>query len=150
MELKVPPAELVHLNPDQWTAPFWAAAAQHHLVCARCGNCGRFRMPPGPFCPRCRSQEVEWPRLSGQGTVFTYTIVTHPVMPILHGHLPYAVAAVTLSDAGGVRLLGNVVGIDSEELAVGLPVRVQWADIAEGVSVPRFGHDLDSRGRPSG
>jgi uncharacterized OB-fold protein len=138
MELKVPPPESITINPDQWTTPFWEAAAKHQLVCARCRNCGRFRMPPGPFCPRCRSQEVDWPELSGRGTVFTYTIVTHPVLPSLRDHVPYAVAAVTLPGADGARLLGNVVGMDSDVLAVDLPVLVHWADISKGVSVPRF------------
>jgi uncharacterized OB-fold protein len=138
VELKMPPPELVNINPDQWTAPFWAAAAEHRLVCAQCRNCGRYRMPPGPFCPRCRSQEVDWPQLSGRGTVYTYTIVTHAVAPALRDHVPYAVAAVSLPDADGVRLLGNVVGVDSDDLAVDLPVQVEWADIRDGVSVPRF------------
>jgi uncharacterized OB-fold protein len=48
------------------------------------------------------------------------------------------VAAVTLPDADGVRLLGNIVQMDSDQLAVDLPVKVQWADIADGVVVPRF------------
>jgi uncharacterized OB-fold protein len=138
MELKVPPPELIRLNPDQWTAPFWAAAAQHRLVCARCRACGTFRMPPSPFCPRCRQQEIDWAELSGLGTIYTYTIVTHAVLPSLQDHLPYAVGAVTLPDADGARLLGNVVGIDSDELAVDMPVRVQWADIAPDLSVPRL------------
>lgn len=138
MELKVPPVDPAVMNPDRWTIPFWTAAARHQLVCARCVGCGRFRMPPGPFCPRCRRQDVDWIELSGRGTVFTYTIVVHPVLPTLSGHVPYAVAAVTLPDADGARLLGNVVGIDSEELTVGLPVKVEWADVAEGLSVPLF------------
>jgi uncharacterized OB-fold protein len=138
VELKVPSAELITINPDRWTEPFWAAAQEHRLVCARCRNCGRFRMPAGPFCPQCQSQEVEWPELSGHGTVFTYTIVMHPVLPSLRECVPYAVAAVTLPDADGVRLLGNIVEMDSDQLAVDLPVKVQWADIADGVVVPRF------------
>jgi hypothetical protein len=127
VELKVPPAELIKINPDRWTAPFWAAAENHQLVCARCRSCGRFRMPPGPFCPQCRSQEVDWPELSGHGNVFTYTVVAHPVLAGLKDCVPYAVAVVTLNDAGGVRLLGNVVEMDSDQLEVGLPVAVKWS-----------------------
>jgi uncharacterized OB-fold protein len=148
VQLNVPPAELIKINPDQWTSPFWAAAAEHRLVCARCANCGKFRMPPGPFCPKCRSQAIDWTELSGQGSVFTYTVVTHAVMPSLAGCVPYAVAAVTLPDAGGVRLLGNVVDMESNQLVVGLPVEVQWADVADGVSVPRFAPRVTAR-RPS-
>ncbi len=138
MELRTPPDDFIQINPDQWTEPFWAAAAQHRLVCARCRQCRTYRMPPSPFCPRCRSQELDWPELSGEGTVFTYTVVHHPVMPALQDCVPYAVAAVTLPDADGVRLLGNMVGINSEDLNVGLAVKVVWADIREGLSLPRF------------
>ncbi len=142
MQLKTPPPELARINPDRWSAPFWSAAAEHRLVCARCRSCGAFRMPPSPFCPRCRSQDVDWAELSGRGTIFTYTIVTHAVMPLLTDSIPYAVAAVTLPDAGGVRLLGNLVGMDSDEIAIDLPVRVEWADVAEGLSLPRFAHSV--------
>lgn len=138
MRLKVPPDTFVKIAPDQWTQPFWDAAREHRLVCARCRECGRFRMPPSPFCPHCRSQAIDWPELSGEGTVFTYTVVTHPVLPELQPSVPYGVVAVTLPDADGVRLVGNVVGIDSDDLRVGLPVRVQWADIGSGITVPRF------------
>jgi uncharacterized OB-fold protein len=138
VELKVPPPELADIKPDRWTAPFWKAAAEHRLVCARCRICGRFRMPPGPFCPRCRSQEVDWPELTGPGTVFTYTVVIHPVLPILRDHVPYAAAVVTLPDADGARLIGNLVGMDSDEVRVEMPVEVQWADVGPGISVPRF------------
>jgi uncharacterized OB-fold protein len=48
--------------------------------------------------------------------------------------VPYAVAAVQLEDTGEVRLLGNVVGIGSEDLHVG----VEWADIQPGPTVPPF------------
>jgi uncharacterized OB-fold protein len=138
VELRTPPPETINIRPDQWTEPFWTAAAEHRLVCARCAACKTYRMPPSPFCPRCRSQEIEWPELRGRGTVFTYTIVHHPVLPALSEHVPYAVAAVTLPDAPGTRLVGNVVGVDSEDLAVGMEVQVEWADIRDGVTVPRF------------
>ena len=138
MHLHTPPSEFIQISPDQWTQPFWTAAAAHRLVCAQCRHCQQFRLPPGPFCPRCRSQEVDWPELNGRGTVFTYTIVHHPVLPALAGHVPYAVAAVQLPDAGDVRLPGNLIGVDSDDIYVGMPVRVEWADIRVGVTVPRF------------
>jgi uncharacterized OB-fold protein len=95
-------------------------------------------MPPGPFCPRCRSQALDWPELSGRGSLFTYTVVHHPVLPVLADCVPYAVAAVRLEGGDGVRLVGNLVGIDAEDIRVGMPVDLEWADIRPGVSVPRF------------
>jgi len=147
MELHTPPAEWIQINPDHWTQPFWDAAADHRLVCARCRACGRFRLPPSPFCPGCQSQEVVWSELSGRGTVFTYTIVHHPVLPDLVGSVPYAVAAVDLEGATGIRLLGNVVGLDGEDITVGMSVELEWADIRAGLSVPRFRAAVPDRTR---
>jgi uncharacterized OB-fold protein len=138
VDLRTPPPEWIELNADQWTQPFWDAAAEHRLVCARCRACGTFRMPPSPFCPKCRSQELDWPELTGRGTVFTYTIVHHPVMPALAESVPYAVAAVDLEGVGGVRLIGNLVDVDTDAIRVGMAVDLVWADIREGLSVPRF------------
>ena len=138
MELLTPPDDFISVVPDQWTQPFWDAATEHRLVCARCRNCGKFRLPPGPFCPRCQSQEIEWAELSGRGTVFTYTIVYHPVLPALLDRVPYTVAAVHLEGAEGVRLLGNLIGLDSDDVRVDMAVELEWADVREGLSVPRF------------
>jgi uncharacterized OB-fold protein len=81
--------------------------------------------------------------LSGRGTVYTFTIVHHSLAPGLD-RVPYSVALVSLPDAGDVRLLGNVVGLDSSELHIGMPVRVEWHDIRDGVAVPRFKPDLEN------
>lgn len=138
LELRTPPPDFVEIHPDQWTQPFWDAAAEHRLVCARCIRCRRLRMPPSPFCPHCQSQEIQWSELSGRGVIFTFTVVHHPVMPELVEAVPYAVAAVDLEGAKGIRLLGNVISVDSEGLRVGLPVQIEWADVRPGISVPRF------------
>jgi len=96
------------------------------------------RMPPGPFCPSCRSQDLDWVELSGRGTVFSWTVVHHPVMPDLAGSVPYGVALVELEGGQGVRLLGNLVGVDSDAVEAGMEVELEWADIRPGLSLPRF------------
>ena len=52
-------AQLV-VPADAWTLPFWDAARDHRLILPNCGVCGRYRWPPGPFCPACHSQAVVW------------------------------------------------------------------------------------------
>jgi uncharacterized OB-fold protein len=140
------PASLTELHPDAWTAPFWAATARHQLICARCGDCGTFRMPPSPFCHQCRSQRVEWTDLPGTGTVYTFTVVRHAVIPDARPAVPYVVAVVDLDGAPGCRLIANVVAAAPDSVEIGQPVRVSWDDIAEGVTIPRFapaGHGDD-------
>ena len=134
-----PPQSLVGLHPDAWTEPFWVAAADHRLTCPRCAACATMRMPPSPFCPRCRSQNIEWVDLSGRGTVWSFTIARHALIPELADCLPFVVAVVDLEGAPGVRLVANVIDTEVEDVHVGMPLEVVWEDI-EGtpVSVYRF------------
>lgn len=135
---KSPAEELFELVTDQWTKPFWDAARQRRLVAAKCASCGKFRMPPTPFCPHCRSQEIAWTDLSGDGTVFSYTVVQRAIMPEMEGHLPYVPALIDLDGAPGARLISNVVGAPVDAIGVGARVSVVFEDRSDGVTVPRF------------
>ena len=135
---KRPPEHLFRLETDAWTAPFWEAAKAHRLVVARCVGCGRHRVPPTPFCPACRSQEIDWAESSGDGVVYSYTVVSREIMPGMSDSLPYVPAVVELPDAGGVRLISNIVDAQVTDIAVGAPVELVWDDRDDGVSVPRF------------
>ena len=70
-----PPDALFELVTDQWTKPYWDAARDKRLVVARCADCGHHRMPPTPFCPRCRSRELNWTEASGGARIYSFTIV---------------------------------------------------------------------------
>ena len=132
------PGELVNLHPDRFAEPFWLAAREHRLVAPRCLHCGRFRMPPTPFCPGCRSQAVEWIELSGRATVFTFTIAHQALIPALRQHTPYVIALVEPVDTSGIRLATNLVETDTDEVCIGMPVEVTWDEVHENATVPRF------------
>jgi uncharacterized OB-fold protein len=135
---KSPPGSMFKLVVDQWTQPFWDAARAHRLVVPRCAQCGTFRLPPTPFCPSCQSQAIDWVQLSGRGTVYSYSIVTRAIIPEMEPCLPYITAVVELPDAGGTRLVTNVVGAPVDQVMVGSAVHVVWDELADGVTVPRF------------
>ena len=135
---KHPPAGLFELVTDQWTAPFWAAAREHRLTVARCSECAVMRMPPTPFCPNCLSQEIDWPTLSGLGSIYSYTIVSRSMVPEMDAAIPYIPAIVTLADAASIRLITNIVDVPISTISVGAEVKVVWCDMPGGVVVPRF------------
>lgn len=134
---KRPPDVLVRVVSDQWTAPFWDAARDGRLTCAQCSDCGRFRMPPSPFCPNCRSQAIDWPTLPGTGTIYSYTIVERAVLPGTEDTIPYVVAVVTLDGAGGARLITNIVDAPLDRICIGAPVRAVFESAGNAV-LPRF------------
>lgn len=135
---KRPPDALVRVVTDQWTAPFWSAAAQDRLTCAQCGDCGRFRMPPSPFCPHCRSQAVDWPTLPGTGRIFSFTIVERAVLPGTEDTIPYVPAVIDLDGAAPARIISNIVDSDVDAIRIGGRVRAVFDHLEEGVALPRF------------
>jgi hypothetical protein len=135
---KSPPMLSFTLVADRWTRPFWDAAAEHRLVAARCADCGRFRMPPTPFCPDCRLQALQWVTLTGLGTIYSYTVVMRALVPGAEDCIPYVPAIIALEGAEGARLISNVVDAPIDRLHIGDPVQVVWHDYPDGLSVPRF------------
>lgn len=90
------------------------------LTAVRCGKCSAVAIPPKQFCPECGQRAWEPLTLSGKGKVASFTVIR--VAPRGHaGEVPYAIAAVQLEE--GVSLLGRVVDVPLEALAVGLPVQ---------------------------
>jgi len=121
---------------DATTLPWWQAAAEHRLVVQRCTACGETRLPPAPVCAVCRSTESDWRELSGRGEVYTFTIVHRPIAA--DQALPFVIAVIALEDAGGVRMISNLVGVDPKEIEIGLPVEIVWEDMSAALAVPRF------------
>jgi hypothetical protein len=118
------------------TLPFWQAAAEHRLVVQRCTACGHTRLPPAPVCPECRATDADWKELSGRGTVYTYTIVHRAIAA--GQPLPTIIAVIALEDAGGVRMISNIVDAKPEAIAIGSAVEVVWEDMSAEIAIPRF------------
>ena len=135
---KRPPAAFFRLVTDPWTKPFWDNAAEGRLSAPRCARCGEFRMPPTPFCPACRSQDIGWVVLSGRGILYTYTVVERATLPGMEDSIPYVPAVVELPDAKGIRLISNIVETPMSRIVVGAHLSVVFDRLSDDVTVPRF------------
>jgi uncharacterized OB-fold protein len=125
---------LPRVTPDN--RPFWEACRAHRLDLPWCRDCGRPHLPPGPVCPFCFADALEWRRASGRGRVSSWVVVHKDWFPAFRAELPYNVVQVELEE--GPRLTANVVGVENERLAVGLPVEVVFDDVAPEMTLPRF------------
>jgi uncharacterized OB-fold protein len=123
-------------HPSPETKPYWDACKRHELHLPYCLQCKEFFFYPRPFCPRCFSWELEWRRVSGRGTVYTYSIQYRPQAPGFQP--PYVTAIVQLDE--GPRMLTNLVEIepDPEQIRCDMPVEVVFEDLSEEISLPRF------------
>ncbi|MBW8785308.1 MAG: OB-fold domain-containing protein [Novosphingobium sp.] len=121
---------------DAWSKPFWQAASERTLVMPRCGACGTFRWPVGPFCPECHAQSVEW-LPPGQGSIYSFTILPVP------GAYPTAAPSwrvpvlVEFADAPGVRLVSVLIDAPLDAIAIGDVVEPDWRPAANA-KVPVF------------
>lgn len=120
---------------DLDTQPFWDGCREGRFLVPRCRSCGELRWPPGPMCPACQAQETEWLPASGQGKIYSWVVVTHPVAEVLVDQVPYVVGLIELAE--GVRVVGNVEGCDPATVVPDMPVEIFFEDVG-GLRLPNF------------
>ena len=110
--------------PDDWTmpaltdrnAPFFTRG---ELILERCTACGHVQHPPSGVCVMCHSLDTTEQPADPIGVVDAFSIVHHPVNPLLRNHVPYNVVVVALDTYPHVRIIGNLIaGTPSTGLAV--------------------------------
>lgn len=114
--------------------PFWEAAGRHELRLQCCGNCGHIRPVPADLCPRCLSEETEWRRMSGSGTISSWCTYHRAFHPAFEDAVPYVIAQVDLEE--GVRFVAPLKVAPDEKLALGRPVRVGFERVNDEVTLP--------------
>jgi uncharacterized OB-fold protein len=123
---------LPRLDPDNEF--FWTSGKDGLLRFLRCRSCGKFVHPPVPRCPFCLESDLAPEVVSGRGTVHSFTVNHQQWIP---GSDPYVVAWVSIVEQPDVRLTTNLVGVEPEDLRVGMEVEVFFEE-HEGVYLPLF------------
>lgn len=117
------------------TAPFWEGAKQGKLVLQFCKDTNQFQHYPRPVSIFTGSRNLEWREVSGRGIVYACTVIRVPG-PGLDGRLPLSVVTVELDE--GVRILGNVVNVEPDKVAIGQRVEVAWDRLSDDFQYPAF------------
>ncbi len=131
---------------------YFDAAMEHKLVVKKCSveGCGLLRGEPGAACPWCASLDWEWQEVSGKGTIYSYQVIEHAIMPAFRDWVPYTVVLVELDEqsgepnpGNGLRITANLLNEnmepeDPENVGIGKRVEAVFLDTEEGFSVPQF------------
>ena len=117
-------------QPNPETKAFWDAAGQGKLMLGSCNACGAVHFYPRALCPFCFSDKTGLKEASGEGTIYTYSVMRRGV-PV-----PYAIAYVTLSE--GVTMMTNIVDCDLDAVRIGQKVRLVFKPSDGGPPVPMF------------
>jgi uncharacterized protein len=129
------PLPVPALDDDPATRPFWAALAHGRLLLERCASCQAVTWYPRGFCPRCGSTATGWTEASGRGTVYSYTVVRKS-FGAFASLTPYVIAYIELAE--GPRILSNVIGMDPDDVAIGLKVELAIEKPEGSPAVYRF------------
>lgn len=121
---------------DSESRPYWDALKQHRLTLKRCQDCGKHHFYPRALCPHCHSDAVEWVEARGTGTIYSFTIARRPAGPAFKADTPYVVAVVELDE--GARMMSNIVTDKVDAVRIGQHVSVQYEDVTEEVTLPKF------------
>ena len=101
---------------------------------------GTFVLPPAPFCFNCQHHQFEWIELPGTGTIYSFTVVRHPLSPHLQAVVPYVTGVIELdgTQGAGARMLANIVDCDPDTVRIGDAVRIEFEKVSDTYAVPRF------------
>ena len=106
---------------------YWREIPQRYrLEADKCKKCGYISFPPRLICPQCQNREFEETKLAEKGKVLTFTVIRVPPHQFID-QAPYAVGIVELDD--GVKLTGQIVDCDFEDLKIGKRVKIEFRKI---------------------
>jgi len=117
-------------------APFWDALRRHELVVQRCDECGQLRFVPSERCRHCGSPAATWSPVSGNATVYTFSIVHRAPTPAYQADAPYVIAYVELDE--GPRMPTRLVEVAPDAVAIGMPLAVVFDDVDDDLTLYRF------------
>ena len=107
---------------DPELSTFWEGTKERQLLLPRCTDCGTTFWHPRTTCPACLSDRLEWRPSVGTGAVHAVSVMYRPEK--------YAVVLVDLDD--DVRLMSNMVGIEPDDVTVGMRVSLTWEELSDG------------------
>jgi uncharacterized OB-fold protein len=110
----------------EFNRPFWDGLKNGIFQTTRCLDCKYIAFPPRSICPSCFSSKYEWFRLSGKGTIYSFT--EHYIAPKAYlDEVPYITAMIDLDE--GPRLLARIKNASYEGLRIGQRVEVYFGPL---------------------
>lgn len=116
--------------------PYWQGCREGELRMQQCAACQRFQFYPRTVCSTCSATDLTWRRLSGKGSIASFTVVRRAVSSAYEA--PYIVALVDVEE--GPRMMSHIIDIEPEDdrLQVGAAVAVDFQDWSAEVVMPVF------------
>lgn len=123
-------------QPSPETVEYWEGVKRGELLVKNCQACGALHHPRRIICSGCRSADLGWQRASGNGSVYSFSVIHRAIVPELKPSVPYAVGIVRLEE--GVHLFTRFITSDVSMINVGDRVTVDFRTLELGHYLPVF------------
>jgi len=97
-----------------------------NLLGSRCRSCGAHFFPTREACAGCLSQDLDAVKFSTEGVLYTYSVVRQSTPAF---EVPYAIGYVDFPE--GVRIMGQIAGLEFDEITIGMPVTLSLEPFGE-------------------
>lgn len=108
-------------TPTPNSEPFWDGLANHQVILQHCNDCAAWVFYPRSHCDGCLSPNLVWKEVTGNGSLYSYTVARRPTAPQFADDIPQLIVVVELDE--GVRMNSVMVNIASEALIIGMAVK---------------------------
>lgn len=124
---------LLQVLRDNYSIPYFDAAAVGQLLIRRCNACGQSSEPASLRCGNCHSDDVEWVKSDGQGRVVSWAV---PHVRDESGAMvpSYAIAIVQLAE--GPWLHAQIRTADLTAIDAGASVHIEFESVEGGEPLP--------------
>lgn len=124
-------------TPIDRTQPFWDGLRERKVRIQYSPSSDTWVFYPRSHAPLTLADDLEWRDISGEGTLYTYTIARRPTAPDFAGEEPQIIAVIELDE--GPRLTSTLVNVEEDAIRVGMRVRPVFEDVpGTGMTLLRY------------
>ena len=113
-------------EPTQVSAPFWDALREHKVRIQYSPSLGQYVFYPRLLAPGTLADDLEWREISGDGTLYTFTVTDRPTAPPWADSVPQMLAVVQWDE--GPKLSTELVNVEPGDITVGMRVKPVFTD----------------------
>lgn len=127
-----------------FSLPMYSASIDQRLrmIAGKCRSCGKLAYPQRQVCIHCGGRAFETTPLSGNGTLYTFTVIARGGAPaefdqqqMMTGVIPIGV--IELDE--GPRVVGQIAAPHLDALEIGMPMRAVVRRLYDQEGIVRYG-----------
>jgi uncharacterized protein len=117
-------------EPIETTAEFWAGLRNHKVRLQYSPSSDAYVFYPRVLAPRTLADDLEWREVSGEGTVYTFTLARRAVAPAWDDEVLHIPAVVEFDQ--GPRISTELVNVEPTAVRIGMRVKPFFVDSDDG------------------